>query len=144
MPSKAKGEVRHCRNGPGCSHLKRPGGCMYHHPAEDIPCKHGADCYFLKKSGGCRFKHEAPRVPAAPRVVPGRQVSHAPLFVSIRGLAGEMADTTARGNGPVCAYGCGETDGLEWAVCPYMQDIKNTKVWALRCEECMNEAAMDI
>lgn len=95
-----------CKNGPSCSFLKR-GQCMYHHPASHILCKNGADCPFLKKRGGCRFQHEAPRVAPAPRAE--QQVSHAPLFVLIRGLAREMPDTTARGNGPFCAYGCGET-----------------------------------
>ncbi len=144
MPPKAKDEVRHCRNGPACSFLKRPGGCMYYHPASHIPCKNGADCPFLKKSGGCRFRHEAPRAPAVPRAVPERQVSHAPLFVCIRGLAGKIVDTTARGDGPVCAYGCGKTDDLKWEVCPYRAEIYETDVWAWRCEECMHEAAMDI
>ena len=49
-----------------------------------------------------------------------------------------------RGDGPVCAYGCGKTNDLKWAVCPYQADIHESDVWAWRCEECMHEAAMDI
>ena len=52
MPPK----VIKCENGLDCPFLERPGGCMYHHPAEHIPCKNGDACPFLKV-GGCRFKH---------------------------------------------------------------------------------------
>lgn len=136
MPPK----VTVCKNGPGCSFLKRPSGCTYHHPAEHIQCKNGVACHFLKKVGGCRFKHGPSPVPVVSPEVPSP-----PLFVLIRGLAGGMEDTPSPGGGPVCAYyGCGKTTDLKWATCPYASDIHNTDVWGWRCEECMYEAAMDI
>lgn len=135
MPPK----VKVCKNGPGCFFLKRPGGCMYHHPAEHIPCKNGATCPFLKKVGGCRFKHDL-----SPEPVVSPEVPSPPLLVRIRGLAGEMVDTPSPGGGRVCAYGCGKTTDLRWETCPYAADIHNTDVWGWRCEECMYEAVMDI
>lgn len=130
MPPKLS---KQCKNGPGCSFLKRPGGCMYHHPSEHIPCKNGSTCLFLEKVGGCRFKHD----PSPEKVVPP------PLFVRIHGLAGERVASSPSGD-RVCAYGCGKTTGLTWETCPFVSDIHNTDEWGWRCEECMYEAAMDI